>query len=215
MTVTILTLFPELFSPVLSSSILGRAQNKKLLEIRLINIRDFATDKHQSVDDRPYGGGAGMLLRVDILYNAIQAARIRKYGKSEKIILTDPAGKIFNQAAACRYSHLAHLIIIAGHYEGFDARINNFVDEKISIGKYVLTGGEIPAMAIVDAVARLTPRVLAKTQAITDESFTKPGQKEYPQYTRPEVFKGLKVPPVLLSGNHKEIEKWKEEKSRE
>lgn len=225
MLITILTLFPEVFKDIFSSSILGRAQKKGLVDIRYINIRDFATDTHRSVDDKPYGGGVGMVMRIDVLEKAIESTKASKTPQGwpkdspgveesrskykEKIVLLDPKGKLFNQATARRYSKLDHLILICGHYEGIDERIVNFVDERISIGKYVLTGGEIPAMVITDSVVRLIPQVLSKKEATLFESFSRKNLLEYPQYTRPENYKGYKVPKVLLSGNHQKIKDWR------
>lgn len=219
MIITILTLFPEVFVDIFSSSIIGRAQKKGLVTIRTINIRNFATDAHKSVDDKPYGGGVGMLMRVDIVERAITSSKWAPSGQiqnskfAERTVLLNPAGKLFTQAKARQFSKLDHLILVCGHYEGIDTRINHFVDESISIGKYILTGGEIPAMVITDAVVRLTPKVLKKKLAIINESFTQAGIIESPQYTRPEVFKGYKVPKILLSGNHLAIAKWRTQQS--
>lgn len=211
MIITILSLFPEIFSPVFNSSILKRAQNKKLVKFQYVNIRDFATDKHRTVDDRPYGGGPGMIMRVDILEKAIQKVKIKNKPPDfcEKVVLLDPKGKIFSQAVARKYARLDHLVLVCGHYEGVDERIKYFVDEIISIGKYILTGGEIPAMVIADSVVRLLPGVLEKKEALEFESFRKKGYLEYPQYTRPRIYKGYSVPPVLLSGNHQKITEWR------
>lgn len=225
MTITILTLFPEIFTPVFSSSIIGRAQKKELIKIQLVNIRNFAKDKHHQVDDKPYGGGVGMVMRVDVVEKAIENAKAAKTPQGclsatpgveelkpkykEKIVLLDPKGETFNQTKARSFAKLDHLILICGHYEGIDARINNFVDEKISIGDFILTGGEISAMIIVDSVTRLIPKVLAKKEATIHESFGLLNFLEEPQYTRPPIFKGLKVPEVLLSGDHQKIDDWK------
>lgn len=210
MIITILTLFPEVFKEIFSSSIIGRAQKRGLINIRLVDIRDFAYDKHRSVDARPYGGGVGMLMRVDVVERAIAFVK----GKSnEKIILLDPKGKLFNHARARSFAKLDHLILVCGHYEGIDERISHFVDENISIGKYILTGGEIPAMVITDSVVRLIPGVLSKKEAILFESFSKKKFLEPPQYTRPRVFKGRRVPKILLSGNHQAICNWQKEHS--
>ncbi len=206
---SIITLFPEVFEPILNSSILKRAQKKGLVEFELTNLRNFGEGKHQIVDDRPYGGGAGMVLRADILAKAVHKVR------SHKIILMSASGKPYKQAKAREFSKLKHLIIVCGHYEGVDQRfIDKYVDEEISIGDYVLTGGEIPAMAIIDSITRLIPGVLKKPEATIDESFSE-GLLEYPQYTRPEEFEGKKVPEILLSGNHAEIKKWRAQKSLE
>ena len=209
MKLSIITLFPEVFHPILNSSILKRAQEKGLVNFKLINLRDFGEGKHQQVDDRPYGGGAGMVLRADILAKAVHKVR------SHKIILMSASGKPYKQTKAREFSKLKHLIIVCGHYEGIDQRfIDKYVDEEISIGDYVLTGGEVPAMVIIDSISRLIPGVLQKPEAIINESFSE-GLLEYPQYTRPEEFEGEKVPEVLLSGNHAEIKKWRSQKSLE
>ena len=208
-----ITLFPKMISGFFEESIVKRAMTKKLVEIEIINLRDFAIDDYGTVDDRPYGGGVGMILRVDVIHKAISKIKNRK----SKIVLTSPKGKVFDQKKAQEYSKLDHLIIISGHYEDVDARVQDFVDEEISMGDFILTGGEIPASAIVDSIVRLIPGVLKKEQATISESFNINGKKilEYPQYTRPEEFKGLKVPKVLMSGDHKKIEKWREEKALE
>lgn len=215
MKITILTLFPKIFADVFSSSIIGRAQKKGFIEINYINIRDFAFDKHKSVDDKPYGGGVGMLMRVDVVEQAIKSAKCKTYNTKckEKIVLLDCAGKLYTQENARRYAKVDHLILICGHYEGIDARINHFVDEIISIGKYVLTGGEIPTMVITDSVVRLIPGVLCKKNATIEESYTKKNLLEHYQYTRPKVYKGYKVPELLFSGNHEKIKKWQSEQS--
>lgn len=214
---SIITLFPEVFEPILNSSILKRAQKKGLVEFELVNLRDFGKGKHQIVDDKPYGGGAGMVLRADILAKAVHKVRSHSSsGNTDKVVLMSASGKPYKQAKAREFSKLKHLIIVCGHYEGVDQRfINKYVDEEISIGDYVLTGGEIPAMAIVDSIVRVIPGVLKKPEAIEDESFSISRLLEYPQYTRPEEFEGEKVPKVLLSGNHAEIKKFKLQKSLE
>lgn len=212
MKITILTLFPEIFAEIINSSIIKRAREKDKVKINLENIRLFSRDKHQTVDDRPFGGGVGMLLKIDVLYNAIQAVRINK-GQSEikeRVILFDTSGKIFTQQKARKMSSYDHLILICGHYEGVDARINFFIDEKISLGNFILTGGELPAMAVTDAIVRILPGVLDKPQASQDESFSQKLELEAPQYTRPAEFMGFKVPEVLLSGDHKKIADWKQ-----
>ncbi|RJQ37109.1 tRNA (guanosine(37)-N1)-methyltransferase TrmD [Candidatus Microgenomates bacterium] len=215
MKISILTLFPEMFKTPFDSSILKRAQEKKLLTINLVDIRDFGIGKHKVVDDKPYGGGAGMVLRIDVLEKAINSAKCKKACK-EKVILLDPQGKIFCQEMAEDLTKYDHLILICGHYEGFDERIRELVDEEISIGDYVLTGGELPAMVVTETVSRLLPGVLGKTESSLFESFQKieiDNKKvnvlEYPQYTRPDDYKGIKVPQILLSGNHEEISKWR------
>ena len=213
MKISIITLFPKMISGFFEESIVKRAVEKKLVEIEIINLRDFAIDDYGTVDDRPYGGGAGMILRVDVIHKAI--SKIKK--QKSKIVLTSPKGKIFDQKKAQGYSQLDHLIIIAGHYEDVDARILDYVDEEVSMGDFILTGGEIPASAIVDSIVRLIPGVLKKDKATINESFNINDKKilEYPQYTRPEEFMGKKVPEVLLKGDHKKIEKWREEKAIE
>lgn len=224
MQLSILSLFPEVFDPILNSSILSRAQKKGLVKFELINIRDFGQRRHKVVDDRPYGGGAGMILKADVLAKALESLTSHpRGGIKNQVILTSASGKPYKQEHAKRLSELDHLIIICGHYEGVDQRfIDKYVDEEISIGDYVLTGGEIPAMVIVDSVVRLIPGVLEKAEAISNESFSifqHPTSNiqllEYPHYTRPEEFEGEKVPEVLLSGNHAGIAKWREEKSLE
>jgi len=213
MKISIITLFPEVFEPILNTSILKRAQKKGKVSFELINLRDFGEGKHKIVDDRPYGGGAGMILKAAILAKALP--------KNGHIVLTSASGKPYKQAKAKEFSKLDHLVIVCGHYEGVDQRfIDKYVDEEISIGDYVLTGGEIPAMVIIDSITRLIPGVLEKPEAIENESFsnyTLDARRytllEYPHYTRPEVFEGKKVPKVLLSGNHGEIAKWRTQKS--
>lgn len=214
MIITILTLFPEMFDTVFKYSIIKRAIAQRIVEINLVNIREFAIDAYKTVDDRPYGGGAGMILKVDIIDRALESIKSKfKPGEKVKIILLEPKGETFSQAKAQEFSHFNRLIFICGHYEGVDARIANLVDEVISIGKYILTGGEIPSMVIVDSVVRLIPGVLQNPDSLAQESFSN-HNLEYPQYTRPETFKGMKVPDVLLSGNHKEIDKWKSSHSQ-
>lgn len=216
MKISIITLFPEVFEPILNSSILKRAQKKGLVEFELVNLRDFGEGKHKIVDGRPYGGGAGMILRTDILAKAVHKVRSHSSsGNTDRVILTSASGKPCIQTKARELSKLNHLIIICGHYEGVDQRFTDkYIDEEISIGDYVLTGGEIPAMVIVDSITRLIPKVLEKPEATANESFSE-GLLEYPQYTRPEEFEGKKVPEVLLSGNHAEIKKWRSQKSLE
>lgn len=200
-----MTLFPEMFAP-LQESILGRAQENNLIEINLINIRDFSLEKHKKVDDYVFGGGDGMLMTPQPLYDAIMSV---KDEKSHTIYLS-PKGSVLTQAKVCDITQkYEHLILVCGHYEGIDERVIELcVDEQISIGDYVLTGGELPAMVLVDSVARFLPSVLHSDTSMIDESFSD-GLLEYPQYTRPREFMGLTVPEVLLNGNHKEIEKWK------
>ena len=205
----ILTLFPEMFSS-LEQSIIGRAVENEQISINLINIRDFSTDKHKKVDDTPYGGGAGMVMMPDVIYSAYKSLE----SSDAKVIYMSPKGKTLNQEKVEELSKESHLIILCGHYEGIDQRVlDKIVDEEISIGDYVLTGGEIPAMVLIDSVSRYVKGVL-KEDSIKEESFSN-GLLEYPQYTRPEIFQGERVPEVLLSGNHQEIDKWRKEKSLE
>lgn len=216
MKITIVTLFPKMVSPFFGESIVKRAKEKKIIDIEVVDLRKFATDKYRTVDDRPYGGGAGMVIKVDVVDRALSEVRKSLSGKT-KVILTSPRGKVFRQSVAREYSTLDNLVIVAGHYEGFDERILNFVDEEISIGDFVLTGGEIPAVTIVDAVVRLIPGVLKKGEAVESESFCIEGEDllEYPQYTRPDEYKGMKVPEILLCGDHEKINNWRLEKARE
>lgn len=202
----ILTLFPEAFGSYLNVSLLKRALAKKLIKIELKNLRVFGEGPHKSVDQRPYGGGAGMVLRVDILDKALKSLKFKK--KKSKVILLTPQGQKFDQKIAQKLSKFDTLILICGRYEGFDERIRGLVDMEISIGDFVLTGGEIPALAILDTVARLVPGVVGKEESLVHESFSE-GMLEYPQYTRPENYKGKKVPKVLLTGHHAKITEWR------
>ncbi len=205
----ILTLFPEMFDTV-QKSIIGKAIGKGIIEINLINIRDFSKSKHKKVDDTPYGGGAGMVMRADVVYDAYKSIQDEK----AKVIYMSPQGKKLNQQKVEELSKEENLIILCGHYEGIDQRvIDEIVDEEISIGDYVLTGGEIPAMVLIDSVSRYIEGVISK-ESTSEESFSN-GLLEYPQYTRPEIFKDKKVPEVLISGHHENIEKWRKEKSLE
>ena len=203
----VLTLFPEMFEPI-KQSIIGRAIEKKLIDINLINIRDFSKNKHKKVDDTPYGGGAGMVIRPDVVYDAFTSID----SKDAKVIYLSPQGKLLNQKKVEELSKESHLILLCGHYEGIDQRvIEDIVDEEISIGDYVLTGGEIPAMVLIDSVSRYVEGVLAN-ESVSEESFAQ-GLLEYPQYTRPEIFNNKKVPEVLLSGHHENINKWRKEQA--
>ena len=205
----VLTLFPEMFQAI-KQSILGRAEEKNLIQINLINIRDFSKDKHKKVDDTPYGGGAGMVMRADVVYDAYKSMQ----NENAKVIYLTPQGKKLDQKKVEELSKEKHLILLCGHYEGIDQRvIDKIVDEEISIGDYVLTGGELPAMVLIDSVSRYVEGVLSESST-NEESFSQ-GLLEYPQYTRPETFKGVKVPEILLSGHHENIKKWREEKSLE
>lgn len=212
MRIDILTLFPKMFSGPFDESIVKRAQDKGLVDIKICDLRQYGEGERRTVDDRPYGGGVGMILRVDIIDKAL--ADLKKGSKGTKVVLLDATGKKFTQEVAKELSRAEHLIFVAGHYEGFDHRVQEqLADEVISIGDYVLTGGEIPAMVVTDAVVRLIPGVLEKEVAVELESFSDPNILEFPQYTRPDDYKGWRVPEVLLSGNHKEIEKWRKEQS--
>ena len=203
----VLTLFPEMFEP-LNKSIIGRAKEKGLININLINIRDFSKNKHKKVDDTPYGGGAGMVMMPDVVYDAYKSLN----SKDAKVIYMSPQGQKLNQKKVVELSKEKHIILLCGHYEGIDQRvIDEIVDEEISIGDYVLTGGELPAMIVIDSVSRYIEGVL-KDDSTKEESFSE-GLLEYPQYTRPEVFNGKQVPEVLLSGHHEMIDKWRREQS--
>ena len=205
----VLTLFPEMFKS-LDESIVGRAVEKGLIEINLINIRDFSKNKHKKVDDTPYGGGAGMVLMPDVVYDAYSSVK----DENAKVIYLSPQGKVLNQNKVKELSKENHLILLCGHYEGIDQRVlDEIVDEEISIGDYVLTGGELPAMVLIDSVSRYVEGVLSE-DSTKEESFSN-NLLEYPQYTRPEEFRGKKVPEVLLSGHHENIKKWREQKSLE
>ena len=208
----VLTLFPEMFEPM-QLSILGRAIKQEIITLNLINFREFATDRFKHVDDTPYGGGAGMILKPQPIYDAYKSIT-EKLTYKPKVIYLSPRGKLFNQDKARELSKEKHIIFLCGHYEGVDQRIiDEIVDEEISIGDYVLTGGELPAMVVMDAISRNLQGVLNE-ESIEEESFSN-GLLEYPQYTRPEIFMGRKVPEVLLSGHHANIEKWRKEQSLE
>lgn len=224
MKITVITLFPELFLSFFSTSIIGRAVKKGLVKYEVVDLRQFGEGKHQIVDDRPFGGGPGMILKADALAKAWHSIpQPSTINHKPYTILMSASGTTFKQAKAQALSQLKHLIIICGHYEGVDQRfVDKYVDKEISIGDYVLTGGELPALVVIDAVVRLLPGVLKKPEAITEESFSNFQLSnsnfqllEYPQYTRPENFEGKKVPEVLLSGNHQEITKWRRKKSLE
>ena len=204
----VLTLFPEMFSS-LNESIIGRAKEKNLIQINLVNIRDFSKDKHKKVDDTPYGGGAGMIMKPDVVYDAYKSVA----DENAKVIYMSPQGQKLTQKKVTELAKQKHLIILCGHYEGIDQRvIDEIVDEEISIGDYVLTGGEIPAMVLIDTVSRYVDNVITE-ESIEEESFSN-GMLEYPQNTRPEKFEGEKVPEVWLSGNHQEIAKWRNEQAK-
>ncbi len=208
MKIDILTLFPDMFTGPFSESILKRAQEKHIVTIDIHNLRRWAIDKHKTVDSPPYGGGAGMIIRVDVVDRAIQSLR----SNDSKIILLDTKGPIYNQQTATSLSTQKHVIFIAGHYEGLDHRIHeHLVDQVISIGEYVLTGGELPIMVVVDSLIRLLPGVVGNPASLIEESYQQPGQNEYPQYTVPADYNGWKVPEVLLSGHHQNIKDWRKQ----
>ena len=205
----VLTLFPEMFES-LNKSIIGKAIEKQIIDINLINIRDFSKDKHKKVDDTPYGGGAGMVIRPDVVYDAYESVKT----DNAKVIYLSPKGTKLKQKKVVELSKENHIILLCGHYEGIDQRvIDEIVDEEISIGDYVLTGGEIPAMVLIDSISRYIDGVISN-DSVEEESFTN-NLLEYPQYTRPEEFHGKKVPEVLISGHHENIKKWRQEKSIE
>ncbi len=205
MKIDVLTLFPEIFQCFFQWSIIGRAVDRSLINLNSINIRDFSEDKHKKVDDYPYGGGPGMVMKPEPVYKALKSIK----NENSKVIYLTPKGKVYNQEMAKSFSKEKHLILLCGHYEGIDNRIiENYVDIEVSIGDYVLTGGELPAMVLIDSITRLIPGVLSSEESFQEESHYN-GLLEYPQYTRPRDFKGYMVPSVLLSGNHKEIEKWR------
>ena len=212
MRIDCLTLFPEMMQSVLDESIIGRASKAGILDIRYTNIRDFAENKHNRVDDTPYGGGMGMVMQAGPIYRAYQSVTEGTLAKP-KVIYMSPQGRVFNQEIAKELAQEEHLVFLCGHYEGVDERIiEEIVDEELSIGDYVLTGGEIPALAVIDAVSRMIPGVLPSEEAFSEESLYN-GLLEYPQYTRPPVFMGREVPEVLLSGHHENIAKWRREQS--
>ena len=211
MRIDILTLFPEMFEGFLNTSIIKRAIEKKQVEINIVNFRDYTLDPHGKVDDTPYGGGAGMVLRVQPIYDAVMDLK----KDNTKVILLTPDGVTYNQKLAYDLKNNEHLIIICGHYEGFDDRIRNIVDLEISIGDYVLTGGEIPAMAITDSITRLLPGVIMEESHINDSFNLDTHLLDYPTYTKPRDFKGMTVPEVLVNGNHKEIEEYRRNKQIE
>jgi tRNA (guanine37-N1)-methyltransferase len=206
MQIDLLTLFPEFFASPLSQSMLQRAQDQGAVTYRVINLRDYTGDRHQVTDDRPFGGGPGMVMKIEPLAAAIRAAKERD--PETRVILLGPGGAVFNQAKARELAGLNHLLLICGHYEGVDDRIHFYIDEELSIGDYILTGGEIPALIVADAVTRLLPGVLGGVGATEEESFQE-GLLEYPHYTRPRVFEGHEVPQVLVEGDHQRIARWR------
>jgi len=210
MKIDVLTLFPGMFAGPLDESIIARARRAGLLQLGIHNLRDYAHDRHRTVDDRPFGGGPGMLLKPEPIFEAVE----KLAGERTRVILLSTAGRAFNQAIARQLAQVDELLIITGHYEGFDERVREqLADDELSIGDYILTNGALPAMVIIDTVARLLPGVLGDDESTHEESFSH-GLLEYPQYTRPSEFCGMKVPEVLLSGNHAEIAKWRAEQSR-
>jgi len=210
MKIDVLTLFPAMFTGPLDESIVKRAREAGLLDLKIHNLRDWTHDRHKTVDDRPFGGGPGMLLKVEPLFEAIESLQ----RETTRVILLSPSGRKFDQATARELAQLDDLLLVCGSYEGFDERVREtLADDELSIGDYVLTNGALPAMVVIDAVARLLPGVLGDDESSHDESFSH-GLLEYPQYTRPAEFRGMKVPEVLLSGNHAEIEKWRREQAR-
>jgi tRNA (guanine37-N1)-methyltransferase len=206
-----LTIFPDIFSSYLNESILKRAQKNKKVSFHFHDLRTYTSDKHRTVDDRPYGGGVGMVMKVEPIYKALKAL---PKNKKRRVLLMSAKGKTFTQADAKRLSVYSQIAIICPRYEGVDERVLDYVDEEISIGNYVLTGGELPAMIVADAVTRLLPGVLGKDESSHDESHGEPGVLEYPQYTRPEIFRKKRVPKELLSGNHKNISTWRISKKK-
>lgn len=218
MTFHIITIFPNIFNSYFNESILKRAQKNKLIDIKIHNLRAWTADKHKTVDDTPFGGGAGMVMKIEPIYNALRdIAPLKKRG-GFKTILLSAKGKIWDQQLAKSHSKLNNIVLICGRYEGVDERITKFIDEKISIGNYVLTGGEIGALAIIDSITRLLPGALGNADSAKFESHALPGVLEYPQYTRPQVFtangKSYRAPKILLSGDHKKIAAWRAKKSK-
>jgi len=211
----IITIFPDIFNSYFSESIIKRAREKKLIEIEVHNLRDFTTDKHKTVDDTPYGGGAGMVLKVEPIYKCVESIKSSLESNKTRTILFSAKGKRYTQEDAVRLSQYSNLILICGRYEGVDERVaENIVDEELSIGDFVLTGGELPAMILVDSIARLIPGVLGNEDSARTESHSELGYLEYPQYTKPEDFQGWKVPKILLEGNHKKIGEWREKHAK-
>lgn len=217
MRIDVVSLFPQAFTGVFEHSIISRATAKKVVDIQIHNLRNYGLGKHKTVDDTPYGGGAGMLLKIDVLVSCLEDIQKQYTTQKPTTILLSSSGNKYTQQTAQDLSSLEWLVVICGHYEGVDERILNYVDLELSIGDFVLSGGEIPAMVVVDSLVRLIPGVLGAEESLKQESFSISGKQshlvEYPQYTRPEDFRGLKVPEVLLNGNHKEIQSWREEQS--
>lgn len=210
--INIVTLFPKIFERPLNESIMWRAQDKGFIKLNIIDLKQFGITERKTVDDRPYGGGAGMIIRVDVIEKALKSIKVKPKTKGTKIVLLDAGGDTYTQKIAYNFSKLKRLVLICGHYEGIDHRVHeNLVDEIISIGNYVLTGGEIPAMVIADTVTRLVPGVIKK-ESLEEESFSNSLEKsvEYPQYTRPLKYKGWKVPEILLTGDHQKIKSFRQ-----
>jgi len=208
MKIEVLTTFPEMFTGPLDYSMVKRARENGILDFRVVNLRDYTHDRHKTVDDRPFGGGPGMLLKPEPIFEAVEKLKTEK----TRVVMLTPSGRLFNQEIARELLQEEHLLLLCGAYEGFDERIRTLAQDELSIGDYVLTNGAVPAMVIIDAVTRLLPGVLGDEQSSADESFSH-GLLEYPQYTRPAEFRGMKIPEVLLSGNHAEIERWRREQS--
>jgi tRNA (guanine37-N1)-methyltransferase len=211
----VITIFPEILSSYVNESLFKRAQKNKILKINFHNLRDWTFDRHQTVDDKPYGGGVGLLFKIEPIMKALKGIKKKK---NRRVILLAPAGKRFDQKSAKRLSRYDQLIFVCPRYEGIDARVDKMIDEKISIGDYVLTGGELPAMVVMDAVSRHFPSFVGKQESVTEDSFSRDGYIEHPHYTRPDVVtydgKKLRVPKVLLSGDHGKIEEWRQKKSK-
>ena len=209
MKIDVLTLFPEMFAGPLDHSMVKRARDLGILNLRVVNLRDYTHDRHKTVDDKPFGGGPGMLLKPEPIFEAVENLA----GAKTRVIMLTPAGRKFDQQLARELAQQEHLLFLCGAYEGFDERVRTLAQDEISIGDYVLTNGALPAMVVIDAITRLLPGVLGDDQSSQDESFSH-GTLEYPHYTRPAEFRGMKVPDVLLSGNHAEIEKWRREQGK-
>ncbi|MER2001059.1 MAG: tRNA (guanosine(37)-N1)-methyltransferase TrmD [Carnobacterium inhibens] len=212
MKIDVLTLFPRMFQGPLTESIIGKAIDRDLLKVDVVNFRDYTDNKHLNVDDYPYGGGAGMLLKAQPIFDAVDAINEKAPETKKRIILLDPAGIPFTQSVAEELAEEEHLVFICGHYEGYDERIRTLVTDEISLGDYVLTGGELGAMVMIDATVRLLPEVLGNDQSAKTDSHST-GLLEHPQYTRPAEYRGMKVPDVLISGNHKKIKEWQDKES--